>query len=44
VDKGGGVLVKSLARIREAIKKGEPTGYFSGGQPHAEVEDDDSDE
>ena len=28
-----GILAESYKRIKEAIKAGEPTGYFSGGEP-----------
>jgi hypothetical protein len=28
-----GILAESYKRIKEAIKAGEPTGYFSGGDP-----------
>jgi hypothetical protein len=32
VEKAGQILTESLQRIKEALAKGEPTGYFSGGQ------------
>ncbi len=31
-DRASSILTESLQRIREAIGRGEPTGYFSGGQ------------
>jgi hypothetical protein len=46
-ERAGRVLGESLQRIREAIAKGEPTGYFSGGQGFGtkpESEPDDNDE
>jgi hypothetical protein len=30
VEKATQILTESLRRIREALAKGEPTGYFSG--------------
>lgn len=47
VGKASRVLGESLGRIREAIAKGEPTGYFSGGEgpgATADPETDDNDD
>ena len=33
-------LAESYKRIKAAIKAGEPTGYFSGGEPTATADND----
>jgi len=39
VDKAVKILIESYNRIKEALKAGEPTGYFSGGDEFGSVKD-----
>jgi hypothetical protein len=38
------ILTESYKRIKEAIKAGEPTGYFSGGEPVGTADQDQKEE
>jgi hypothetical protein len=44
LSKALGILVDSYGRIKEAIKMGEPTGYYSGGQGFSSAPAEDSDD
>lgn len=44
VDKAITILIESLRRIKDALAKGEPTGYFSGGEKAPVLSEENYDE
>lgn len=44
VDKAITILIESLRRIKDALAKGEPTGYFSGGEKPPVLSEENCDE